>query len=539
MRLLPATLILTSLTATLASPAYTRPSGTDRNLQADLRSTIERVRKEWDVPGLSVTVLRGDKILFQEGFGVKNDKGEKVTPKTNFMIGSLSKAFTALGVANVISNDLTTWTTPISQISPFGFQDPIANQYANFIDLLSHRTGLPRHDAYSIFRESTQDSLKYIKNLEPNAQFREKFQYNNWMVTLGGTIAGNLSESKDWYKHTQNTVLNPLGMTSTFLSVKDYNATKDHSLSFITINGTRQVSPRAWLMYYAADNVTPAGGVSSNQIDLTKWAKFWLRGIAESRNVPTWNTTGLDQWVKITKGGKNVVKVKDLQTVVQPHTSWGTQPDFPEEGVTSAGIGWFLNSYRGKNFIQHGGDIADFTAHLTLVPDDNLAIIVLSNSGNLTPFFIDKYVIDRLFKFDPINWSVRYKKWEADRALASPGLPTPSAFTPPTLPLQSYLGTYNNPAYGNVTITTLATTNPNTSTTPVPLFEIQLGVSPAIKPYLKKPLLQFAGDTLLLPLEPLTSNTVVAFVKRGDGVAAVSVILEPALPKGIVFVRVA
>ena len=97
--------------------------------------------------------------------------------QTLFGIASNSKAFTAAAVAQLVGQGRLNWTSRAAEVIPgLGFADDFADARATLKDILSHRTGLPRHDYSYQSGLSSAEFVSRIKHLRPSTEFREEWQ---------------------------------------------------------------------------------------------------------------------------------------------------------------------------------------------------------------------------------------------------------------------------------------------------------------------------------------------------------------------------
>ena len=168
----------------------------------DLRKTIKDIMKCKHVPGLGVGVVYKGKVVFSEGFGIANaTSNEPVSDDSIFGIASMSKAFTSAGLGILQDRGVLTFNDLVSDHIPgFAMKDLTASSIVTIQDLISHRTGLPRHDT-SLFNwkgsETRAEKVSDIRFLSPTYQIREKWQYNNWMVLAAGYLAG-YTQNQTW-----------------------------------------------------------------------------------------------------------------------------------------------------------------------------------------------------------------------------------------------------------------------------------------------------------------------------------------------------
>ena len=164
---------------------------------ARLDTAFQRVLKERKAVGFAVAVVKNNEVIFSKGYGYRDLENKlPVTTNTLFAIGSCTKAFTSalLGIEN--NNGNIEYDKPARLYLPdlFFYNDELNNQ-VTIRDMMTHRTGLPRHDySWYLFRSSSRDSLlRRIKFMEPSAPLRQTWQYNNFMFLVQGMIAEKLT----------------------------------------------------------------------------------------------------------------------------------------------------------------------------------------------------------------------------------------------------------------------------------------------------------------------------------------------------------
>ncbi|KAJ3401989.1 hypothetical protein CcCBS67573_g01628 [Chytriomyces confervae] len=407
-----------------------------------LKNSLDSLRKEWLVPGMAVAVVHQGELVFTHASGLRNEN-DAVTTDTLFQIGSTTKAFTSFSVAQLVDAGVLNWETPLTSQYPVEFMDTTANATANLIDALSHRTGLPRHDFIMLNGATSEENLSRIKYLQPSAPFREKFQYNNHMVNLAGTIGGKVS-GLGWDQLVHKSILKPLGMDNTFTDPYDIFSREDHSRGHgIMPDGSGSLFMFEYNETLWIDSTKPAGAILSSVNDLAKW-------------VALINNKGVNP-----ADGKRFVSEKQFSTIFTKHTP-GAQLMPVTGGVikdVSYGLGWFMESYRGKACVEHGGNTVGYSTQITTFPEDSLAIIVLTNlNGTPLPEIAAQYISDVLLF--PRSWSYWSTLWKSYllKAYAQSLIErrrivnSRNKDSVPSLPLAAYVGTYHNAGYGDFQI---------------------------------------------------------------------------------------
>src|SRR5215472_468458 len=158
---------------------------------ASFTDFVQKVMRDWRVPGLAVAVARGDEIVLLQGYRQRDTTRQlDVTARTLFAIGSATKAFTTMALGMLAEEGKLDWDTPVRTYLPtFRLHDPFATERMTPRDLVSHRSGLPRHDRMwygaAFTRQDIVDRLRY---LEPNRDFRTAWQYQNLMYLTAGYL---------------------------------------------------------------------------------------------------------------------------------------------------------------------------------------------------------------------------------------------------------------------------------------------------------------------------------------------------------------
>src|SRR5688572_28938862 len=152
-------------------------------------------------------------------------------------IGSNSKSFTVTLMGTLSDEGKLEWGKHVREYLPdFQLQNDSATRLMTPTDLVSHRSGLPRHDrmwfATGFSRKEMYDRLRF---LDPSATFRQKYQYNNLMFMTAGVLVERLTNDV-WDNQIKQRIFAPIGMTGSITSVRDMSAAPDHSLPYVEIN---------------------------------------------------------------------------------------------------------------------------------------------------------------------------------------------------------------------------------------------------------------------------------------------------------------
>ncbi len=194
--------------------AYIPLKGQSINVEQRLQGidqTIEKILKDWNVPGCGIGIVYKDKLVFAKGYGYRNmEKKLPVTPNTLFQIASNSKLFTATAIGFLVDEGKLDWDKPIKKSVPqIQFYNNDLDANVTIRDMLSHRTGISRHDGIWYKSDFTrQEMFDRIKYLEPSLPLRQGYLYNNLMYMAAGQIVEILS-GKTWERYVNDRIFTP------------------------------------------------------------------------------------------------------------------------------------------------------------------------------------------------------------------------------------------------------------------------------------------------------------------------------------------
>jgi len=403
---------------------------------------VTKMIAEWNVPGLAMAIVKDDQIVFAEGFGRRDiEKDLPVTPKTIFPIASATKAFTAMSMGISVDEGKLEWDTPVRNYLPtFKLYDTLATERMTPRDLLTHRSGLPRHDLVwyntAFTRQEIFDRLQY---LVPSKDFRTFFQYQNIMYMTAGYLVGQLSGST-WEEFVRERILNPLEMTGTNFSIAQTQKAADYALPYREKDDEIKKVP-----FHNIDAAGPAGSVNSTVNDLAQWILLHLgKGKYKERQI-------------VSEGSLTQMHIPQM-VIQETVPALAAFAKFDEVGYASYGLGWFVQPYRGHNLIHHGGNIDGFSSLVSFMPKENIGIAVLTNrSGNPLSTIVSYNAYDRLLGLTELPWSKRIKEEVAKRKEATDSAKEKSAAerksgTNPSHALADYTGDYHHPGYGVISV---------------------------------------------------------------------------------------
>jgi YD repeat-containing protein len=445
--LLSVMMFVLSLVALIPSAAQEKPEKAAPTAAVkpglgDFDDFVNQALKDWKVPGVAVAVVQRDKVILLKGYGYRDlEKHLPVTPNTLFAIGSITKSFTVSTLGMEMDDGKVDWDKPARDYLPtFKMYDPVRTEQMTIRDLITHRSGLPRHDMVWYSSDfSREDIIWRLQYLEPNKPLRSTFQYNNLMFMTAGYIAGLLN-GKSWEETIRERILTPVGMNGTNFSLKDSQGAPDFALPYRKGNDVKAEVKRMPFDEQCPDRcaIGPAGEINSSVADMIRYVLFHLnKGKLEGRTLLSEN---------------NAIQMQTPQMVIQG------APDYKEESETSYGMGFFISEYRGHKRVEHGGNLDGFSAELAFLPNDGIGVIVLTNlDGTGLPGAIAWNVFDRLLGLGQAPWSQRYlqqevKGRESEQEAKNKGYVPHRTDTHPSHDLKDYVGDYGHPGYGVVSV---------------------------------------------------------------------------------------
>mgnify|MGYP005811221047 CR=1 FL=1 len=432
-------LLTVTIAALLFGSVSAQRKAADTRLQ-DIDKELQLVLDTWKAAGFAVAVVEKDKVVYAKGFGFRDyEKKLPVTPNTLFAIGSCSKAFTSglLGILREQSK-IDFDDSPQKYLPGFRFYNDAMNDNIIVKDLMSHRTGLPRHDySWYLFPTQDRDSLvERIQHQEPFTGVRQKWYYNNFMFLLQGVIAEKIT-GKSWEDNIREHFFAPLKMSTSNVSIAELEKSSEPALGYEVRNDRIEK-----MKYYDIAAMAPAGSINSSVNEMSIWLRTWIHG-------------GKFEGKQILPASYTREAISS-QSIVNEGLPSSEHPDLHN---ATYGYGWSLSSYKGHYRVEHGGNIDGFSASTSFYPSDSVGIVVLVNqNGSPVPAIVRNIISDRMLKVARTNWNKEIKdrrdKNEKEQAEARKVKEDNSIKgTHPSHPITDYTGRFEGKGYGKFNIT--------------------------------------------------------------------------------------
>jgi CubicO group peptidase (beta-lactamase class C family) len=358
------------IAASLRPKGYQRESFAGRKPQpldtahiAQIKAFVETSMQELGIPGASMAVIDGGKVVYQGGFGVRElGKPERVDENTLFMAASNTKGMTTLLLSELVDEKKLKWDQPVIDVYPgFKLGDAETTQKVLVKNLICACTGLPRQDLEWIFefKNATPEStLALLGTMQPTSKFGEVFQYSNLMAAAAGYIGAHLVYPNQplgtaYDEAMQKKIFDPLGMKSTTFDYARALAGNHASPHGDDVDGKPTVASMAF--NYSVVPARPAGGVWTSAGDLIRYVQLEL-ALGKLPN------------------GKQLVSAENLLARRAPQIALGEDATY--------GMGLMVDRRYGIPVVSHGGSMAGFKSNLYFLPDSGIGAVLLTNSDN-------------------------------------------------------------------------------------------------------------------------------------------------------------
>lgn len=416
--------------ATAAVPTLTAAQVERSTGQLD--RIIADVMDQTSIPGVAVAVVHDDQVVYTQGYGVREAGTDTpVDAETVFQLASLSKPIGSTVVAGLVGDGTVAWDEPMVEIKPdFELSNAYVTENATLADLYSHRSGLPGF-AGNDLETMGFDQATIIERLRelPLDPFRITYSYSNFAMTTAGVAAAGAA-GLTFTEAAQKELFGPTGMSSSSFSHADFLARQNRAALHSQVDGE-------WKATFTRepDAQAPAGGGSSNVVDMAQWMRLQL-------------ADGMLDGTRIIDG-EALAETHRLHVNTRP----GADPALPTQGY---GLGWNVGQSEVEPSLAQWGHSGAFSVGaattVTLIPELGLGITVLTNAAPIgAAEAISALYVDTLLNGQPTQdwlamWRNRFAPLLAAPAYEVPPTPTPARDD------RAYVGAYENAYFGRVAI---------------------------------------------------------------------------------------
>ncbi|HET7062785.1 MAG TPA: serine hydrolase [Rudaea sp.] len=419
---------------------------------ANFEQRVESLRKQIGVPGMSISIVEDDKVTFAKGFGVRKlGSPELVDADTIFPNGSTGKAFTVADLAILVDQGKLSWDDKVIDRLP-GFQmyDPWVTREMTVRDLLVHRSGLGLGAGDLLFVPRTSlsraESVKRLRYIKPATSFRSGYAYDNILYMVAGQMIEAMT-GETWEKFTAEHVLKPAGMINSTSDEDRRFATANRAYPHARMNGGLRGTGTQELLDERDElgrNAAPAGGLAISANDFARWLRIQLGGgkLVDS-DAHLFSTAARDEmWTP-----RTIMPISPRPAPIDT-----TTPNFDLYA-----LGWDVRDYRGVKLISHGGAVFGFQTFVALIPDKHVGFSMTINSedGEILVGLAFE-LLDHYLDAPAQGWPEKFIAFKKSRIAAGLEAYKAKAAKPakvgPSLALKNYIGTFNDPWYGNIEI---------------------------------------------------------------------------------------
>jgi CubicO group peptidase (beta-lactamase class C family) len=443
-----------------AAPASPPPVSTHDSVRpllpdqlSDFGAYVDSARKTFDVPGIAVAIVKDGQVVMEQGFGLREiGKPEQVDAHTLFAIASNTKAFTAASLQQLAEQGkLKMDDRVIDHLPWFRMSDPYVTHEMRIRDLLAHRSGLSLGAGDLLYwpptSYSTKEVVERLRDVPIKNSFRSNYAYDNILFAVA-TLVIEQASGQSYADYVREHIFKPVGMDESLIDKTYLKPGMDVAMGHAKsdFKDLKPVPPMAWL------NDPGAGGIYASVHDLAKWMNVQLAGGALS-------TKGADGKPARLFSEDSQQQMWSMLTPIRIG-----KPPIPELAPLTPhfygyGESWFLSDYRNQRLVWHTGGWPGMVSRVTLVPELHLGVVVLTNQESGAAFnavtyrALDAYlnpgrktdwvaVYDKAVKLGEAKSDDSLAKHEAARDRNGK----------PSLPLAKYAGTYRDPWYGDVVI---------------------------------------------------------------------------------------
>jgi CubicO group peptidase (beta-lactamase class C family) len=385
-------------TASLALLVALFASTAEAQLSPKFDEKANALRHQWDIPGVTMSVVHAGQILFLGGFGMTGvEGGRPVDGRTLVSVASVTKPLNAVAIGMLVDQGRLGWDDPVKKHIPeFEFGDPFVSGQVTIRDLVTHRSGLPGvlgpisgADDYTI-----GDLLDALPTSAPLIPLRHRLEYSQVGIALTGEIVRRVT-GMPWTDFVQGAILGPLGMQSSYLAGPLFIASHGDPGAVPNLMGRAvrrggHVVDGEWLGVTSL--YAPAAGLVTTAEDMTSFMIFLLAsGIA---------------------GGQQLLSAERIQELYSPHmvesTQWSHVTN-PLARFVAYGLGWYVHEYEGRLVVEHGGATAGSSV-LALLPELELGVFISTGASyppdsNRFVSALKFTVIDELLALPTKDWA--------------------------------------------------------------------------------------------------------------------------------------
>ena len=363
----------------------------NRKLDKVIQNSIET----FDVPGISVGIIKDGEIVYAEGHGVRSLKNNQpMTKETLVGIASNSKGFTCFSLAMLVDEGKIDWDDKVRKYIPeFQMPDAFVTEEFTIRDLVTHRSGLGLGAGDLMFFPegsdfTVDDVIANMSKQDKKSAYRSSFKYNNNMFIIAGEVIRRVS-GLTWEVFVEQRIMRPVGMKDSKASYKRLTDKSNIIDAHTRTEGKVIQIPHDW-----NELANPAGGIMSNVSDMLTWAEFLMNDA-------------------VTKDGERLLSKEQMYNLWQLQNPLPVRKDNDYNTHFSGySLGWFVSDVKGGyKQVTHTGGLLGTVTQFTMIPELELGIVVLTNQMVGSAFSsITNTIKDSYLGYENRNWVEKYGK---------------------------------------------------------------------------------------------------------------------------------
>lgn len=400
-----------------------------------IEAFVERGMRDWQIPGLTVSVVKDDAVVWARGFGVRKlGRPEPVDEHTLFNVASVSKAINAAALGILVDEGKLDWDDPvIDHIPGFRLHDPVATTRATVRDLLAHRVGLGRLSGNRIrwiSARSRAEQIERLRHLPLERPFRSGWVYSNELYMVTGELVPAVT-GMQWEDFVRERLFAPLGMRRSLAAFAQLQPGENVAMPHQEIDGeVVTIAQRDF------DGVAAAASVHGSAVDMARWMRLNLGD---------------------TPGTVDGVRILAPDTVSELHRAQSLVAHRAHEPLAAYGLGWRLETHRGRAVSQHSGSVDGINSLVFLVPGENLGVFVSANVHTGFTTALARTIVDAYLGEQGEDWHATsfaaYSERKAQVQAQRDAIHAARAIgTRPGGPLSAFVGRYTDPLYADAEV---------------------------------------------------------------------------------------
>ena len=414
------------------------------SLPPDLDAYVERVRKQFEVPGISLAIVKDGKVILATGYGIKKmGASGAVDAGTVFAIASNTKAFTATALGLLVEEGKLEWDAPVIRYLPwFRLSDPYVTAELTVRDLLVHRSGLGLGAGdLLIWPGSNLNQRAIVERLAHvplSTSFRSEYAYDNVLYLAAGELIEAVS-GQNWHDFVTTRIIDKLEMKETGVRHSDIQRLPNAASAHARVDGViRPVNP------FVGENSDAAGGIVTNARDIAKWLIVQLDSGRTAAGTRLFNPS----------------TTKELWSVVTPLGVGAPPPELKaiRSNFAGYGLGFVLRDYRGYKLVSHTGGLSGFVSRIAMIPELKLGVAVFTNQESEEAYMaLTCRILDYYIGANDTDWIKGFaqvrERTDSLRAIQERETVTNrDSLSRPSLPPDRYAGEYEDAWYGTISI---------------------------------------------------------------------------------------